>query len=335
MAQIFAGLTAILNDVWDAANHWIRVNIQGAVAGTTADCADVTQGCIADAAVTGDSPGTVNAHLRGIDKILGDVWDSVNHWLRVGAEQVGAWTVGVNNFPAKQAVTVADGDDVTLGAKADAAVTGDNSGTISAKLRGVLKILTDVWSSADHTLFSRLNVALVSAPAGSMTVGGASTRLLETLLNSVTGAILGDGLIVSYPVINGVDNGVGIFNLRTPSVFKTVAAAAAGNTALWTPAVGKKFRLMRYRVTVTDNATQAVAGVLTVNLLDAAGNIAQTDDVFVPAVALVNSGALYNGGQIDLGNGILSAVANNVLNVNLSAALVTGNVRVIACGTEE
>ena len=37
------------------------------------------------------------------------------------------------------AVTIVDGGDVTLGAIADAAVTGDNSGTISAKIRGLNK----------------------------------------------------------------------------------------------------------------------------------------------------------------------------------------------------
>ena len=35
------------------------------------------------------------------------------------------------------AVTIADGADITLGAISDAAVIGDNPGTISAKLRGI------------------------------------------------------------------------------------------------------------------------------------------------------------------------------------------------------
>jgi len=50
---------------------------------TIADGADVTQGSIADAAVLGDNPGTVNAHLRGIDTILFDVWDDPNNAFRV------------------------------------------------------------------------------------------------------------------------------------------------------------------------------------------------------------------------------------------------------------
>src|SRR5712691_6103631 len=44
------------------------VSAAGGVASTTADGADVTQGAIADAAVTGDNTGTVNAHLRGLTK---------------------------------------------------------------------------------------------------------------------------------------------------------------------------------------------------------------------------------------------------------------------------
>jgi len=123
---------------------------------------------------------------------------------------------------------------------------------------------------------------------------------------------------------------------RTPHVFRTAQAAAAGNTALWTPAAGRRFRLMRYMVTVTDNAAQGAAGVLTITLFDgAAGATGQAHDVFVPALALNNNGVLYNSGWITLDNGVLSTALNNVLNINLSAALVTGNVRVICCGTEE
>jgi hypothetical protein len=35
-----------------------------------------------------------------------------------------------------------------------------------------------------------------------------------------------------------------------PNVFKTATASAAGNTALWAPASGKKFRLMRFMIQV-------------------------------------------------------------------------------------
>jgi hypothetical protein len=123
--------------------------------------------------------------------------------------------------------------------------------------------------------------------------------------------------------------------LRTPVVFKTAAVTGAGSTALWTPAAGKKFRLLRYMVIVTDQATLAAGATLTIDLLDAAGTLAQTHSVFVPNVGLTGGAPLYVSPWVDLGNGILSATANNVLNVNLSAALTAGICRILVCGTEE
>src|SRR5689334_10178737 len=157
---------------------------------TIADCADVTQGCIADAAVNGDNPGTISAKLRGLNKLFSDVWDSVNHWLRVSVQgtatvsgtvtanqgtpnSVGnSWPVEVTDGTnvlgtaahpvridptgtTKQPVTIADGDSITLGNTTDAAVTTDANGTVSGKLRGLVKIFADVWDSTNHWLTVR------------------------------------------------------------------------------------------------------------------------------------------------------------------------------------
>jgi len=54
-----------------------------------------------------------------------------------------------------------DGYNVVEGVTTDAAVTGDNSGTISAKLRGWSKMLFDVWDSVNH----RLHVSVDNANA--------------------------------------------------------------------------------------------------------------------------------------------------------------------------
>ncbi len=53
-------------------------------------------------------------------------------------------------------VTIADGDDVTLGTIADASVLGDNPGTVNAHLRGLGEILADVWDSVNNRV--RVNV---------------------------------------------------------------------------------------------------------------------------------------------------------------------------------
>lgn len=122
---------------------------------------------------------------------------------------------------------------------------------------------------------------------------------------------------------------------RTPNVFKSAVATASGNTALWTPTSGRKFRLLRYRISVTVDAAQTAGGVITVGLQDATTDIGLSESVFVPTTAATTFGAGWSTGWINLGNGRVSSAANAVLNINLSAALTSGTVRVVACGTEE
>jgi hypothetical protein len=133
-------------------------------------------------------------------------------------------------------------------------------------------------------------------------------------------------------------NGTSWDRQRTPSIFKSATAAASGSTALWTPAAGKKVRLMRFKIQITGDSNIAAATKLTVKLLDAAVDIGVGHIVNIPATATllatsVNDG--YDSGWIILDNGYLSVLANNVLNINLSSALAGGLVNVIACGTEE
>lgn len=120
----------------------------------------------------------------------------------------------------------------------------------------------------------------------------------------------------------------------TPNVYKTVIATASGNTALWTPTSGKRFQLMRYIMDATEDITTSVAGDITISFQDATTPLNIAVDVFVPSTASPNAGAAYSSGWVDLGTGILSAAINNVLNVNLSAALTSGRVRVNVAGIE-
>lgn len=76
----------------------------GGGASTIADGADATQGLIADVAVVGDVAGTLSAKLRGLSKILNDVWDSVNHWFKVSIQnatlavtQSGSWVLSAGS----------------------------------------------------------------------------------------------------------------------------------------------------------------------------------------------------------------------------------------------
>lgn len=128
----------------------------------------------------------------------------------------------------------------------------------------------------------------------------------------------------------------GFSKAKTPTVFRTISTAAAGNTVVWTPGVGNRFRLLKFRVQLTGNAALAVAAVLDITLNDAGGAMNLAHSAFVPAAALAGGGHDYDSGWIDLGFfGIFSAAANNVLNVNLSAALTTGVCRVMLAGVED
>lgn len=136
--------------------------------------------------------------------------------------------------------------------------------------------------------------------------------------------------VIAAPLVY---NGATWDKRRTPSIFKTATATASGDTALWTPTSGKKFRLMRYMIEVTGDLSSGTGAEIDVVLRDSTTALAAALSFWAPATAGSTPG--FTSGWIDLGNGILSATANNVLNINLSAALTTGKVRVVACGTEE
>lgn len=116
-----------------------------------------------------------------------------------------------------------------------------------------------------------------------------------------------------------VFSGVGWDRLRGANVFKpvlNVAVVAGTPQVIWTPAAGKKFRLMGLALSLS------VAGFLS---LDDGGSV--PDVVRLPAMPA--------GQGIDVetfGNGLLSVAANNTLRVDASA---NGNVNGMVWGTEE
>jgi hypothetical protein len=120
------------------------------------------------------------------------------------------------------------------------------------------------------------------------------------------------------PTIDLGDGGQGQV-LRTPAVFKhfasTAITAGAGMT-VWTPASGKKFRLMGYCI------SSSVAGQLIFG-----DNAVGTVIARSPAVAA--AGIAQDGGS--WGNGILSAAKDNVLKLDGP----TGNVAGMVWGIEE
>jgi len=121
---------------------------------------------------------------------------------------------------------------------------------------------------------------------------------------------------------------------RTANVFKSVSLAATGN--IWTPASGKKFRLMMIQYQIPEQTTISGGAELTVKLQDGSGNDIGINFVdwcptTVPASATGdNHTILYLPG-----NGYLSAAADRILVANFSASLTAGHVAINAIGTEE
>ena len=152
-----------------------------------------------------------------------------------------------------------------------------------------------------------------------------------------TGVVVaGANITVGYDPVTGTFTSAGLYNnsttpakgevQRTPVVFKSNVASNVGATALWTPAVNKRFRILGIYFYVSAATTSAAAPIVT--LVDNVTNFMQ----------LITLGAT-NGvitQQIPLpGNGYLSTTAGNVLSINLSAACTAGGVCVDVWGTEE
>lgn len=118
------------------------------------------------------------------------------------------------------------------------------------------------------------------------------------------------------------------------NVFKTAVATASGDNAIWTPASGKKFVLLKATIEATGNLAINTGGILTMALRDNTTAIGATFSVFAPGTA----GTTFSPGYrevLDFGElGYTSTAADQVLNLNLSAALTGGTVRVNVSGYE-
>lgn len=158
----------------------------------------------------------------------------------------------------------------------------------------------------------------VSPEAGTVSTdsGGEKYAPQKTVLSATASADNQTASGVSEVAIGKYD-GATIDRERIPVVFKTIAAQAiTAGTALdlWTPTTGKKFRLMGFYLSSS-----------------AAAYLIFKDD----STTILNSPAAAAAGILSsppMGNGILSATANNKLKLDVSA---TSTVSGFVFGTEE
>ena len=204
-------------------------------------------------------------------------------------------------------------------------------------------ILNQIGYPAD-TISVNVPVQPVAFNTTSGSIGDNSASSAYTPFTEISaGVTSGNPGEVFVPVYGGAFSGTpnaalqGWSRPRTPTVFKNVTTQTLGATPVWTPGAGNKFRLLGYLIEVSGDASLAAAGILTISLTDAAAVLPFLHRVYLPVAAPVAPSQVgYSTRPMQLGQfGVLSAAANNVLNVSLSAALTSGAVNVIAFGTEE
>lgn len=148
---------------------------------------------------------------------------------------------GVNAISST--VTIADGADVAEGATTDAAVVGDNSGSISAKLRGISKILNSVWSSGSNWLqVSIQNATLAVTQSGTWNVGlNAGTNSIGTVVPapktilSVTGNVNSNTSIVTAVSSKRIKVvAVEFFTAYSAGTITPILTDGNGGTTIWT-----------------------------------------------------------------------------------------------------
>jgi hypothetical protein len=192
------------------------------------------------------------------------------------------------------------------------------------------------------TAISSLKVAVheMSVPPMSMMWGQYQTGSVQqagntgspflSLLQYFKGMAAGDGYTSTQGeacevgALEGTWTGVQWDRVRRCGITKGNSFSAAGPGLVWSPQVGKKPRVQKYMIEVSGNA--AISGGATVGYISFATDIGNqatqaqttpvntypwTHQVYFPASGGTTQGSLYSTPWIDMGQGILSPLANN------------------------
>ena len=320
-----AGTLAETTAAWTsgtAGNTTLQLNVAGYTSAivTLNQTTTITGGVVTFE--VSDTTAFTNAYLINANSLtLGSTGGSRNAYT-LQASTNSSFEIPVAGWAAvrvRLSTAISGTATVTVGIAASA---GANSPNIVSVSSGTLSVISQNISSslADNQAFNNyfFSSGSVAAPlsVGDWVYGGAFSGTGNAALS-------------------------GWSKMRTPTVFKTVSASAtaSGNTAVWTPGSGNKFRLLGFEITAQDISATA-ATTITVSFQDSASGITfGTYDLQMPAVASLQSGIMQvSGGFVNMGAfGYLSSAANNVLNFNVSATVTgaTGTFRVNVTGTEE
>ncbi len=117
--------------------------------------------------------------------------------------------------------------------------------------------------------------------------------------------------------------------LRYAATHKFAEVTTAGDTAIWTPSTGKKFRLLGGIIVCGSMGASELNEDISIYFKDGSTTIS-------PHLLLTSNQVIPLDGLFTRSNGILSSTANNVLYVRLTASTaIKSPISVWVCGTEE
>lgn len=300
--------------------------------------------------------------LRGTD--VGEAIDALSDALEQQSKDINGLKVGVTNVTTSVTEMASSAksspntnppdtlgfDAIESGNNIQATMVVDTNATLTPADTGVVGSnvlyngLGDPVAPITGTAPTHPGEILISQPDGSAAFADPLVQGLYPEGASVIDPPAFTAPTTIQPVLTGVSASDTLFALRTADTFKTFQSQGGtpGQQGIWTPASGKKFRVMRVWISVSGNAGTSSGGLLTISLTDGmAGNtVGAVFDVWIPPATPtlaggVFAGAIFDSGWADMGNGYLSTGANQVLFLNTSLQLSSGFVRINVFGTEE
>jgi hypothetical protein len=222
------------NLVWEVATlSWVVMTQPGGGSGgavTIADGADAAEGFTTDAAVVSDANGTVSSKLRGLVKIFADVWDSVNHRLKVDGS-------GVTQPVSGTVTTTPPADATTNVTKLAGTATSVNSGLKDA---GTLRVVlaTDQPALTNKLLVTpdsvalpanqSVNAAQLAGTATSVNSGTKDAGTLRVVLATDQPALTNKLLVTPDSVALPANQSVNVAQFGGTGVVTGVGSTAAG-----------------------------------------------------------------------------------------------------------
>jgi hypothetical protein len=171
---------------------------------------DTNAGATTDSAVTGDNSGTISAKLRGLSKMLADMWDSGNHWLKVSIQnatlavtQSGTWNItnvsGTVSLPTLAATSTkqSDGSQKTQVVDAGGNVIGATSNALDINIKSGNPTTLPVTNAGTFAVQNK-ETAASSATLANVSSSATNVTLIASNAARRGGILFNDSTSICY-----------------------------------------------------------------------------------------------------------------------------------------